>query len=83
MFAISSAAVPNNELAGFALPELTPGEPVYAVTVRLKSQLIKAYGQDRRLQAGMRLDGDILQETRRLYEWMLEPLYSVTGRMEH
>ena len=83
VFAISSAAVPNNELAGFALPELTPGEPVYAVTVRLKSQLIKAYGQDRRLQAGMRLDGDILQETRRLYEWMLEPLYSVTGRMEH
>jgi membrane fusion protein len=83
VFAISSAAVPNNELAGFALPELTPGEPVYAITVRLKSQVIRAYGQDRRLQAGMRLDGDILQETRRLYEWMLEPLYSITGKMEH
>jgi hypothetical protein len=28
----------------------------------------------------MRLDADILQETRRLYEWMLEPLYSITGQ---
>jgi membrane fusion protein len=29
----------------------------------------------------MRLDADILQETRRLWEWMLEPLYSITGSM--
>jgi membrane fusion protein len=31
----------------------------------------------------LRLDADILQETRKLYEWMLEPLYSITGKMGH
>ncbi|MEI0668290.1 hypothetical protein VUS98_32995, partial [Pseudomonas aeruginosa] len=24
---------------------------------------------------------DILQDTRRLYEWVLEPLYSLTGKL--
>jgi membrane fusion protein len=33
------------------------------------------------LQAGMLLEADILQETRRLYEWLLEPLYSISGKM--
>ncbi|MFO1882602.1 hypothetical protein, partial [Pseudomonas aeruginosa] len=27
------------------------------------------------------LDADILQDTRRLYEWVLEPLYSLTGKL--
>jgi len=30
---------------------------------------------------GMLLDADILQDTRRLYEWVLEPLYSLTGKL--
>jgi hypothetical protein len=29
----------------------------------------------------MRLEADILQDSRKLWEWMLEPLYSVTGRI--
>ena len=29
---------------------------------------------------GMQLEADILQERRKLYEWVLEPLYSVTRR---
>jgi membrane fusion protein len=29
----------------------------------------------------MRLEADVLHETRRLYEWALEPLYSVTGKL--
>lgn len=78
---VSNAAVPSTELAGFALPEVGAGEPVYAITVDLKQQSVKAYGEPRALAIGMRLDGDIFQETRKLYEWMLEPLYSITGKM--
>lgn len=78
---VSNNAVPSTEFAGFALPDIPPGEPVYAVTVTLKQQTVRAYGEDRPLTTGMRLDGDVLQETRRLYEWMLEPLYSITGKM--
>jgi membrane fusion protein len=76
---VSNVAANSSELASFQLPDVPPGEPVYAITVRLSSQHVTAYGQQRPLAAGMRLDADILQETRRLWEWVLEPLYSVTG----
>lgn len=29
----------------------------------------------------MRLDADILGERRKLYEWVLEPLYSLRGKV--
>jgi membrane fusion protein len=78
---VSNNAVTSTELAGFQIPDVPPGEPVYAIVVRLKEQNVTAYGKAWPLSAGMRLDADILQETRRLWEWLLEPLYSVTGSM--
>jgi membrane fusion protein len=39
-----------------------------------------AYGAPRQLRAGMAVEADVLLETRRLYEWVLEPLYSLRGR---
>ena len=79
--AVSTASVSSTELAGFTLPDLTAGEPVYGITVDLLSQNVMAYGAAQPLQAGLRLEADILQETRHIYEWMLEPLYSITGKM--
>lgn len=55
-------------------------EPVYRITVRPARQTIDAYGVPQPLQAGMQLDAEIALEQRRLYEWMLDPLYTVTGR---
>jgi membrane fusion protein len=55
------------------------GEPVYEVVVALRSQTVTAYGEQRQLRAGMAVEADVLLETRRLYEWMLEPLYSLRG----
>jgi membrane fusion protein len=77
---VSTSAVSPAELAGLAVGELPPGEPVFAIQVRLRSATVLANGQPRPLQAGMRLQADILQERRKLYEWMLEPLFSVTRR---
>lgn len=56
-------------------------EPAYRVTVRLDAQTIKAYGKDFPLQAGMLLDADIWLERRKLYQWLLDPIYSVTGKV--
>ena len=53
----------------------------YRITVALKSQTVTAYGKPQPLEAGMTLQADILQERRRLYEWVLEPLYSMTGKL--
>ncbi|PIV33230.1 MAG: hemolysin D [Lysobacterales bacterium CG02_land_8_20_14_3_00_62_12] len=54
-------------------------EPLYRVLVALDSQTITAYGKPEPLRPGMLVDADILGERRKLYEWVLEPLYSVRG----
>lgn len=56
-------------------------EPAYRVTVRLNAQSVKAYGQEFPLQAGMLLEADIWLDRRKLYEWVLDPIYSVMGRV--
>ena len=57
------------------------GEPFYRVLVDIERQSITAYGRQERLRPGMLLEADIMGEHRKLYEWMLEPLYSVTGKL--
>ena len=57
------------------------GEQIYRIRVGIEQQSVLAYGESRPLQAGMLVEADVLQETRRLYEWVLEPLYSLTGKL--
>ncbi|NVJ62396.1 MAG: HlyD family efflux transporter periplasmic adaptor subunit [Gammaproteobacteria bacterium] len=54
-------------------------EPVYRVTVDLKSQFINALGKEFSLQAGMLLKADIVLEERSLSQWLFEPLYRLKG----
>lgn len=54
---------------------------LYRVTVALDSQSVTAFGQQVTLQEGMQLEADVLLERRKLYEWILEPLYSLTGKI--
>ena len=56
-------------------------EPAYRVIVTLDSQSVKAYGRDVVLQPGMLLDANIQLDRRRLYQWLLDPLYSLRGRV--
>lgn len=81
---VSKVALSGNELASMtnsAGNGTVGSEPLYRITVDLATQAVTAYGQPQSLQAGMSLDADILQERRRLYEWVLEPLYSLTGKL--
>ncbi len=84
---IAQAAIMPEELAR-RLPAnagLMSGDgagPVYPVTVALISQAATAYGESVPLQPGMQLEADVQIETRRLVEWMFEPLYTLTGRMQ-
>jgi len=56
-------------------------EPYYRVLVALDAQAVMAYGKPEALRPGMTLEADILSERRKLYEWLLEPLYSLRGTM--
>lgn len=78
---VSRVALASNELAGYPYPANANTEPLYRITVLLGRQNVTAYGKPERLQAGMLLDADVLHETRKLYEWVLEPLYSLSGKL--
>jgi len=51
-------------------------EPVYRITVKLSQQSVSAYGRKQEFKAGMTLDADILQDRRRLIEWVIDPIIS-------
>lgn len=73
---VSRSTVGPAELGDRAatLRDLLPGEPVYRVTVALAAQSATAYGEAVPLQPGLRLEADVLIETRPLYRWVLDPL---------
>jgi membrane fusion protein len=77
---IARTALSSAELATSGGPAGSDGT-FYRITVALKSQTVTTYGKPQPLQAGMALQADVLQEHRRLYEWVLEPLYSLTGKI--
>ena len=78
---VARTTLPSQELAGMSANQQGGSERVYRITVELAQQMIHAYGKPQSLQAGMLLEADVLQDTRRLYEWVLEPLYSLTGKL--
>jgi membrane fusion protein len=55
-------------------------EPVYRITVDLSRQTTRAYGEPAPLQPGMQLEADVMIETRRLIEWVFDPLFTLTGK---
>lgn len=54
-------------------------EPMYRVTVVLDAQTIRTYGEVQSLKAGMTLEADVVQERRRIWEWLLEPVLAASG----
>ncbi len=81
---VSLSAVSPNELGAqlAGLTSLLSGdEAVYIVTVRLARQTVTAYGEAVALQPGMQLEADVVIETRRLIEWVFDPLFTLTGKL--
>jgi membrane fusion protein len=80
---VSTTAMRPEDLSlpGATLPPGSAAEPFYRVRVSLDRQTVQAYGVPQPLRAGAVIDASVLLETRRLYEWVLEPLYTITGRV--
>jgi membrane fusion protein len=58
-----------------------PRDPSYRVVVGLDRPTIVAFGRNVALQPDMTVQADIILEPRTLLEWLLEPLYSLRGRI--
>jgi membrane fusion protein len=80
---VSRTALPPQEIPA-QLASATPQsgvEGLYRIQVTLAAQSATAYGKPQPLAAGMALEADVLQDTRSLIEWVLEPLYSLKGKV--
>lgn len=51
----------------------------YRVIVEPEHPFIRAYGKNEPLRPGMTLEGDVSLDTRYLWEWLTEPLWSLRG----
>lgn len=78
---VASTSLRPEELALPGAVNGANGEPVYRIRLTLAKQDVLAYGKSLPLKSGMLVDASILLEQRRLYEWVLEPLFSISGRM--
>lgn len=54
---------------------------VYIVKAKLENQSIMTYGNQQKLQVGMTFEADVLQEKRSVFEWVFEPLISISGKL--
>jgi membrane fusion protein len=80
---VSKAAVSAADIQGYTPRADVAGEPLFAITVSLPEQMLGVGDstQKLQLQSGMRVEADLMHETRRLYEWILEPLYAARSRL--
>lgn len=80
---VATTSVRPEELltSAAALPGAAQSEPVYRVRLELDQQTVQAYGTAMPLRSGMLVDASVILERRKLYEWVLEPLFSISGRL--
>lgn len=76
------ARISRTAVSAQELPFPAPATDVYyVITIVPDRDFVQAYGKNEPLQAGMQVDADIWLDRRTLLEWILEPLYSVAGRV--
>lgn len=70
------------EIAESAVPVHSGTQPLFRARATLESQDILAFGAPHSLRAGMALSADIVVDERSLLEWLLEPLFSIRGKLD-
>ncbi len=56
------------------------GKPYYKASAELEKQVINVYGRDKNLRHGMTFSAVIIGTKRKLWQWILDPLYSFYRR---
>jgi membrane fusion protein len=58
----------------------TPNEALYRIDVQLARQDVNIYGHREPLKVGMTVEADVIQDRRKIWEWMLEPVLAAAKR---
>lgn len=78
---VASTSLSSEQLGTSGVITGTSGEPLYRIRLKLEKQTVTAYGKALPLKSGMRVDASVVLEQRRLYEWVLDPLFTISGRL--
>lgn len=93
-FGLHSGRITSVSATPFAPSELPPNlsqqlitqvgshEGLYRINVQLDRQGIEAYGETVPLKAGLTLEANVLQERRKVWEWVLEPVLAARQQMK-
>lgn len=55
------------------------GTPYYKVTAALAKESVTLYGHDKKITNGMTFSAVIVGEKRKIWQWILDPIYSYSG----
>lgn len=84
--AVSSTPFAPNELPPNLAQQLVSqagsNEALYRINVQLSDQSIRAYGENVALKPGLTLEADVLQERRKVWEWVLEPVLAARQQVK-
>lgn len=75
---ISNSIIMPNEVHS---SPIKVNQPAYLIKAKLMQKHVDAYGKQVKLKAGMTLSADVQLSERSLFEWLLEPIYSLQGRI--
>lgn len=69
----------QQELAFYKnIPSADPNNPLYKIVVEIADQQVEYNNTSLAFLSGMKAEATLFLENRKLYEWMLFPLYNVT-----
>lgn len=74
---IATAALPPQEIVQY----IKVDEPVYTVRVSLPTNYLEYQGKQLPISPGMVLEADVELDRLKIYQWLLEPLYRLGGRL--
>lgn len=78
---ISRTTLTSSDLLSVSPVTWKENEGHYRVIVVPEQTFILAYGRNEPLRPGMTLEGDVSLDTRHLWEWLTEPLWSLKGKL--
>lgn len=73
--------LPSN-LSQQLIAQVGSAEALYRINVQIDAQDIQVYGDSLPLKAGLTLEADVLQERRKVWEWVLEPVLAARQQMK-
>ncbi|WP_340642546.1 HlyD family secretion protein [Photobacterium damselae] len=78
---ISKSAVAADMISNHGLVNSTEVGGIYQVRVELLKPTITVYGREEHFVSGMTVIADVELDNRKIYEWILEPLYTIKGKI--